>query len=81
MYYFRLLQFIQSGSGFGFFFLLIIHAQRGKLHFRPHGKIRRARKRSPFDIQQVFFIQRWPMGHIVCGGKVLTLKIILWPKW
>ena len=35
-YYSRLLQFLQSGSGFGSFFPKIIHIQRGKLYFGPH---------------------------------------------
>ena len=44
-----LLQFIQSGSGFGLFFPLIIHIQMGKLHFGSHGKNEES-KRNPFDM-------------------------------
>ena len=49
-YYSRLLQFLQSGSGFGSFFSLIIRIQRGKLHFGVHDKMMREEGRKPFDI-------------------------------
>ena len=48
-YYSRLLQIIQSGSGFGLFFPLIIHIQTSKLHFGSYGKNEES-KRNPFDI-------------------------------
>ena len=49
--YYRFLQLLQSGSGFGLFFPLIIHIQIGKLHFGPHDKNEGSkRKKTIFDI-------------------------------
>ena len=62
------------GSLHGFWLVLVIYIQRGKFHLRPHGRMMRERRVEPLTYKS-FVIQTWPMGHIVCGRQLFTLKM------
>ena len=54
----------------------------GKLYFGPHGKNEESKKKEAlFDIQKALILTNMAMGHIVCEGQLLTLKIIFRPNW
>ena len=46
----------------------------GKLHFGFYDRMMREKKREPLTYKN-FFIQKWPMDHIVCEGQLFTLKM------
>ena len=50
----------------------------GKFHFGPHGKNEKRKEGKLFLTYKELFHINMAMGHIVCGGQFLTLKIIFW---
>ena len=44
------------------------------LHFGPHDRMMREERGEPLTYKS-FFIQTWPMGHIVCRGQLFILKM------
>ena len=69
-YYSRLLQIIQSSSGFGSFFPLIIHIQRSKLHFGSHGKNEESKRKEAFLTYKNFnTYKHGPWAMLYVGGN------------
>ena len=64
-----LLQIIQSGLGFGSFFPFIIHIQRDKLHFGPHGKNEESKRKEAFLTYKSSNTYKHGPWVILCKGN------------